>query len=177
MATLFQATNGEWTPRELPRDRILDAAEFGQAGWQINPLGGTPGYSLMVWPHVAARVNGEHVGTIVVLEHRDEVRIDGQCWCFSRESRPQLSVFHAMPGRRAPKCALCSNEFADGDDIVVCPGCCQRFHQMDATANRKEKRCFTYEPITKCCHHPTDLDGANLWQPESDIVPEVHHET
>ena len=174
MATLWKVTNGEWTPRALPHDRILDAAEFGQAGCELVPLYGEPGHVLFRRPHVAARVNGEAVGTVVVLQHRDELQIDGQCCCYSSESRPQITEFRAEPGRRTPKCALCSTYLADADAIVVCPGCGRRYHQMDATADREAKHCFTYEPHCRC-GHPTDLSGANLWQPESDNAMEVCH--
>lgn len=173
MATLWHFENGQWYPQSLQPNQRFDAVGAGLDKWRLVPQRDAPSYSLFIKPHVTARVNGDPVGTVTVLQHGDEVQIDGRCWCFSRESRPQISVFHLEPGKRAPKCALCSNPFVEGDAIVVCPGCGRRYHQHDATTDRGAKHCFTYEPNARCCGHPTDLEGTNLWKPEPDFVTEV----
>ncbi len=177
MATILRFENGCLSSLPLARNSVLDAASFGQAGWCLVPLADKPGFALLTRPHLSARVNGEPVGTVVVLEHRDEVRIAGQCWCFSQHSRPQISLFHPEVGRRPRKCALCSVVLQDGDMVVVCPGCGRFYHQLDATADTEAKHCFTFQAQCRHadCAHPTDLSGSGGWQPELDLVTEVRH--
>ncbi len=175
MATLWRFENDCWSPLPLARDVVLDAVNFGQAGWRLVALADKPGFALLTQPRLPVRVNGEPMATVLVLEHRDEIRIEGQCWCYSQHSRPQISVFHAEPGHRPLKCALCSYPFAEGDTVVACPGCGRLYHQLDATSDRDAKHCYTYAPLCRFCQHPTDLSGSGGWQPELDLVTEVGH--
>ena len=124
MATLWMLNEqGEMTPIMLGRDESLDASRFQQTDWRFVPLAPpATGLALLSRPRCSVRVNGERAASLHVLQHRDEIRIQGHTFWFSRESRPVISLYQSIEGHRAPKCAVCSMTIQNGDAIVVCPG-------------------------------------------------------
>jgi hypothetical protein len=155
LATAIQAAT--WAADDLPMG--VRFFRFGQ--------GGDGGMALLVRPGVRVWVNGDPVlGGIRILEHRDEVLIDGARLYYSAEARPVVVTFHAEPGVRLPTCPVCRGQVRDGMTAVQCPSCARWFHhELEGAPDRPAKQCWVYRPAC-LCGHPTALSGEPVWRPE-----------
>jgi hypothetical protein len=124
-------------------------------------------HALIVPPAAQARFNGRPVvGAICVLEHKDEVVVEGQRMFFSVESKPEITAYRHDDSRRRPRCPTCRQPIEDGEAVVRCPGCERIYHQIGQTDEAPEKPCWTYAPKCRFCEHPTALVGEPTWRPE-----------
>src|SRR5438128_2720540 len=95
--------------------------------------GAEGGVALLARPGIHVRVNGLPVlGGLNILQHRDEILIDTQRFCFSAQTRPVVTTFRLEPGARRPTCPVCRGAINDGDAVVRCPSCGRCYHQVGA---------------------------------------------
>lgn len=121
--------------------------------------GAEAGVALLAKPTARIRVNGLTIaGGLHVLNHRDELLVGRDRYCYSADATPVVTVFQLREGQRRPTCPVCRGQLKDGDQAVSCPRCERWFHQLD------RKTCWTYKP-TCLCQHPTALNGATAWHP------------
>lgn len=183
MPTIFQQAAGKaWSPMEL--DGHAEGELGGRTPDALRELGveilsvphGTPaGMTLLVRQGIDARVNGETVpGLIRALNHRDEIAVGGQRFFFSAESPPEVVVYRASENSRPLRCPVCRCPIEEGQSVVRCPGpnCARIYHEMEASGDRRAKRCWTYDRQCRFCSHPTSLSGALVWVPERERIDE-----
>jgi hypothetical protein len=138
--------------------------------------GAEGGVALLAGPGVEVRVNGlPLVGGLRVLEHRDELLIDGQRYCFSAQSTPVVTTFHLQDGARRPTCPVCRGPLRDGEHAVHCPGCARWYHQIEPAEEHRGRTCWTYAATCRFCQHPTSLDGEAGWTPEKEETHDAAH--
>src|SRR5262245_34884274 len=69
------------------------------------------GVALLAGAGVEVRANGLPVlGGLRILEHRDELLIDGQRYYFSAQSTPVVMPFRLEEGARRPTCPVCRGQ-------------------------------------------------------------------
>lgn len=158
-----QTSDGRWHKHALP----IPSHELTSCGVHIATIGSGVDRvnALFTHPGVSVRVSGQPVlGGVCVLQHRDEILVNGVRIFFSSESRPEIVDFRPVAGVRLPKCGICRVVFQDGDRVVACPQCGRVFHENDASDDLQVKKCWTYR--AHClCSHPTSLSG-DTWRPE-----------
>ncbi len=162
MSSLWQQSATTWEPMPIESDLAdgnVRLARFGNAS--------DSGVALLARPGVEVRVNGlPVVAGLCVLQHRDEVLVDGRRYWFSAESTPVITAFRLAEGGRRPTCPVCRGPVKDGELAVQCPGCGRWFHQIEAAEGRRGRTCWTYAPTCRFCNHPTALTGESSWRPE-----------
>lgn len=132
--------------------------------------------ALLTQPYVQLHVNGlPIIGGLHILEHRDEILVEGSRYYFSAESQPMVSVFRLDEGARRPTCPVCRGTLKDGETAVRCPGCSRWFHQIASQEGQRGRTCWTYADTCRFCQHPTSLSGEPTWTPMRE--EEVAHVT
>jgi hypothetical protein len=135
--------------------------------------GSDTGVALLMKHQAEVRINGLPIlGGLHILQHRDELLIDGKRFYFSAESTPILARFQLNEGARQPTCPVCRGPLQDEEQAIQCPGCGRWFHQItEAQDGRRPRTCWTYAATCRFCQHPTALDGATSWRPEHEEEP------
>jgi hypothetical protein len=173
MSAIFQEGPGGGQWRRVPI--LPDAAALEEFPFRLFQAGqGSESMMvLLVRPGTLAFVNGDPLlGGFRVLGHRDEILAAGRRFFYSAVSKPVVSTFSLAEGARRPRCVVCRFALEDGQQVVLCPQCGRGFHQMEAQADRPEKKCFTFRP--QClCGHPTSLTDEAQWHPEQEEVSYV----
>jgi hypothetical protein len=167
MSSFFQEISGvAWQETPLAGDLDLHKGSVRIVRFGEGTEGGV---ALLARSGVHVRINGLPVlGGIALLQHRDEILINAERFCFSAETRPVVTTFHMEPGSRGPTCPVCRGSLADGEQAVRCPGCGRWFHQIEASEGRKARSCWTYSATCRFCQHPTSLSGETAWRPEQE---------
>jgi hypothetical protein len=167
MSSLWQPVDGAgWQP--VPPGRVFDFPG-GAARLVLFGQGAEGGAALLVLPGSHIRVNGLPIlGGLRVLEHTDELLVNGLLYYFSAESRPECVAFALKEGDRRPTCPVCRGPVQDGEQAVGCPGCGRWYHQIEAAEGRRGRNCWTYAPSCRFCTHPTSLSGEPVWRPEQE---------
>lgn len=131
--------------------------------------GAEGGVALLARPGIHVRVNGLPVlGGLAVLQHRDEVLIETERFCFSAQTRPVVTAFCLEAGTRRPTCPVCRGAINDGDAAVRCPSCGRWYHQVEAGEGSRARTCWTYAATCRFDQHPTSLSGEVSWHPEQE---------
>ena len=170
MSSVFRRSDDGWQAVELPGGGVLRGSEIDrQDDFSVISFGAAAERqaALVVRPGVPARVNGRHlVGGLRVLDHQDEIRVRGESFFYSSETRPAVVPFRLGRGGSRPRCPRCRLELRDGEPSVCCPGCGRWYHEIPQREDVPAKPCFTYEGRCRLCSHPTALSGETLWRPE-----------
>lgn len=163
----LQQDQGNWETHTVHERKPLEGSELGFPGIQVHVLGAARGAALLVQPGLWIRVNGEPVlGGLRVLEHKDEILLQGKRFYFSSESAPVRVAYRVSEGGRPPTCPICRGPIKDEMQAVCCPGCGRWFHQLDATPDRPAKPCWTYALTCRFCSHPTAFSAEAVWRPD-----------
>jgi hypothetical protein len=163
MSNLWRQADGmAWEPLPLDSASLPEFVRILRAGQGAESV-----VALLAHPRAHLRVNGlPVVGGLHLLEHRDELLVEGERYFFSAESRPTIRVFSLEEGARRPTCPVCRGALRDGERAVRCPGCSRWFHQIEAAEGQRGRMCWTYAPTCRFCQHPTSLTGESAWRPE-----------
>jgi hypothetical protein len=163
MSSLWHETAPrQWTARTIPASGPLGGAELGVGGIAVMNLP-RQGAVLFVEAGVWARVNGDPVpGGMRLLQHTDELLIEGARLVFSQQSAPIVVPFVPVEGQRLPTCPICRGPIRAGMEAVQCPGCGRWCHQQGA------KTCWTYATTCRFCQHPTSFDAGDTWRPDQE---------
>ena len=97
-----------------------------------------------------ADVNGCAALPFHVLDHRDEIRVDGKLYYTSAASPPEPHTF--VPADKPILCARCGEEPKAAELVVRCPLCDALHHHVE---------CFDYDPECGACERVTS------WMPDS----------
>jgi hypothetical protein len=134
-----------WRALQLPADTPMGVP----GGAQFIPLARGRQWALLA--RNGAKVNGLPCLPLEILEDRDEVRIDGEHYCFSAQATAAVVSFGPAP--RRIRCARCLGRLAAGDRIVLCPRCSAHHHAS----------CWTYDARCQKCPCPTTHTA---WMPD-----------
>ena len=170
MATIWRECDGEYISLHLP-GKGDQATTVDVPGSVVvsHDDGNRTGHALITRTGAAASANGQEIiGGLHVLQHKDELLIDGQRIHYSAESAPVVEVYTHDSTRRRPRCPVCRAEIQDGESIVRCPGCTRIYHLSPATDENPEKPCWTYSPTCRFCPHPTSMSGEASWRPDQE---------
>lgn len=143
----------------------------GAAGWEAHPIqsgwtrgpatilrAGEPAQWVIVGPPTV-RINGAALGVGVrVLDHRDEIRIDGVRTFFSTERQP--GVAPAPLTDPAAVCPRCTRPIPAETPAVRCPQCGVLHHESGT------RGCWRYAATCTMCDQPTALDAVPRFTPE-----------
>ncbi len=178
MATIFKKTADGFsafslTGRESSAPSVDPAVYHNAADCEFSIVpfrdGTRPNHALIAGGLTPVRVNGlAVVGSLRVLDHKDELMLGESQMFFSAESAPVVETYQHDGSTRLPRCPVCRGEIADGHTVVCCPGCSRIYHLLDATDGSPAKPCWTYSPTCRFCEHPTSMSGEPTWQPEVD---------
>jgi hypothetical protein len=151
-----------WIKADEDRWQECSPDSLQAAGVRFRKIEGQHALALLAAPECRILINGQRIwGGLRILQHRDEIQVDGQRIYYSAQRLPRVSRYQAGPG--APvKCGVCRMPLRDGDAIVSCPGCSRSYHQSDG------KPCWTYREQCVFCGHPTSLTGEAAWRPEQE---------
>ena len=168
MATLWKNTEAGYEATQVGGEDVY--SELPAAGRITEYCGGNrPEHVFMSDVAVNARVNGAAViGGFRVLQHKDEIVIDGQQMFYSAESKPEVEIYQHEGTLRRPRCPICRAKFEDGESVVRCPGCARMYHLSEATKKTAEKPCWTFSPTCRFCEHPTSMSGEPSWRPDEE---------
>lgn len=169
MSSIWKETADHgWQAVVVQAGKVLRGDELGLPGISLYGLttGAERGALLVARPGAWVRVNGLPVpGGARVLEHKDEVLVQGGRLFFSAEGAPTVVAYHVAEGGRPATCPICRGPIKEDMTAVQCPGCGRWFHQLEAGEGRPAKPCWTYAPTCRFCNHPTALGTESAWRP------------
>jgi len=169
MSTVWHQAGDGW--QALTLGTALEGAELQAPGVRVFRYGQSTdkGVGLLARPGARVLVNGQPVlGGFRVLEHKDEILVGRTRLFFSSEATPAVVGFRPAVGARPSTCPVCRGLIKEGEEIVQCPGCSRRFHQVEPAEGRKARKCWTFADKCKICNHPTSLSGEPVWRPEKE---------
>lgn len=167
MSSLWREVPGAWEAVPV----CADGLDLSAGGVRLVRFGegAEGGVALLSRPGVHVRINGLPIlGGLAVLQHRDEILIDTNRFCFSAQTRPAVVGFHLEAGARRPTCPVCRGAIHDDELAVRCPGCGRWYHQVEAGDGRRARTCWTYAATCRFDQHPTSLSGEAAWRPEQE---------
>ncbi len=139
-----QTTEGAWSATRIPGEDVLSI------GSSVSVLCWAGGRAGGIFVRGDADVNGGAALPFHVLDHRDEIRVDGNLYYISAASPPEPYPF--VPADKPILCARCSEEPEAAELVVRCPLCDALHHHVD---------CFDYVPTCGACK------GMTSWMPDS----------
>jgi hypothetical protein len=174
MATLWYPTDAEsaWRGENVPLESGNKPIYVAGVGLRLVPFGSgrQRGLALLaagpgVW------LSGEEVvAGLAVLDHQDEILIDGQRVYYSADGQPEVSIHASADPAARVTCPVCRTAVVAGQAVVVCPRCSRVHHQIEAGDGQREKRCWTFHAQCHHCGHPTSLDGSGGWRPDNSLA-------
>ena len=138
-----QTTEGACSATPIPATDVLSI------GSSVSVLCWEDGRACGIFVRGDADVNGCAALPFHVLDHRDEIRVDGKLYYIGAASPAEPYPFE--PADQRILCARCGDEPVAPELVLRCP-LCDALHHHD---------CFDYEPTCGACKRATS------WMPDS----------